>query len=163
MADDLDSEGAEELESQWIAQESETLVNWVNLGRKTDYAALERFHRLRDTNRKRIADAKELEKSDPEQVVQIYFETIEAIAEYANIHAEEGLVGNLLAEEKQEIGIKGEVMALDRLTLCLCRLGRKAEAAKAAEEYFYSYQADLQLGVATRIMKRVGQDQRNDG
>ena len=30
LADDLTADRAEELESAWITQESETLVNWIN-------------------------------------------------------------------------------------------------------------------------------------
>lgn len=57
LADDLTADESEELESEWIALESETLVNWINFGRKTDFEQLDTFHKLRDSNRQLITAA----------------------------------------------------------------------------------------------------------
>lgn len=155
LEDNLSSEEAEELESEWMAQESETLVNWINFGRKTDFDALDRFHRLRDGNRKLIASARHYEKLDPERAVSMYRQAIENIAIYATIKYEGGLVGQLLDEEREEVGYRGELEALDRLTLCLGRLGKGDIALSVAEEYFEKYRADRNLKMAGAIMRRV--------
>jgi hypothetical protein len=155
LVDDLTKEIAEELESEWIVQESDTLVNWINHGRKADLDALERFHKLRRENRERVAAARSVEKSDPNHAVASYYEALRAIASYAKLKTEEGLVGTLLEEERAESGYSGELVVLDRLTLCLVRLGRGAEAKAIAQQYFREYRCDEQLAAASAIKKRV--------
>jgi hypothetical protein len=155
LQDDLSPEEADHLEQLWIAQCSDRLVNWVNFGRDYDAEALERYHALRNANRSLIQSARSLEKTDPEKAVAMYVRAVGAISEYASISYETGLVGQLLREQTQELGLSGELEALDRLTLCLVRLGRASEAATHMDRYFKLYRADLQLRVADRIKKRV--------
>lgn len=155
LEDDLSSDEAEELESEWIAQEAETLVNWINFERKTDFAALERYHALRNANRELISATRSTEKAEPERAVLAYYQAICGIEAYAKLATEGGLVGRLLDEERQEHGYSGELEALDRLTLCLTRLGRGTEAQSAAEKYFAEYRVDQSLRLAESIKKRV--------
>lgn len=163
LMDDLTPEQAEEFESEWIAQESETLVNWINFGRNTNFDALEEYQALRNANRERIAAARPLETSDPEHAIAAYYRAISDIAGYAMLKTEDGLIGLLLDEERQEVGFSGELEALDRLTLCLSRLGRGAEAQSAAEKYFASFKADQNLRLAESIKKRVAKAARGGG
>jgi hypothetical protein len=155
LADDLTAEQAEALESKWIVQESETLVNWINFGRKTDLEAVGLFHKLQRENRERIAATRPLERSDPERAVANYYEALRSISAYANLKTEGGLVGALLEEQRAETGISGELVVLDRLTLCLVRLGRAVEAQSVAELYFKEYRSDEQLAAAAAVKKRV--------
>ena len=155
LQDNLTLEESEELEDDWIAQCSDTVVNWVNMGRSTDFEGLAKYHGLRDTNRALIESARSIEHTDLEAAVRVYYQAIEAIRAYATISSEGGLVGQLLAEESAEMGINGEVQALDRLSLCLIRLGRAADAAREADNYFAVYKRDLQLAGAMRIRKRI--------
>jgi len=155
LADDMTTEAAEDVENTFISQESETLVNWVNLGRKTDFAELDRYHKLRDANRQLIESARLLEKSNPEQAISLYRQALESIAGYAPINAERGLIGQLLDEERNEVGLSGELIVLDRLTLCLMRSGQKIEAKAVTTEYFKRYRADESLSSAESIKKRV--------
>lgn len=155
LADNLSSDDAEELENRWVAQVGEHLVNWVNFGRKMDYDAINEYHRLRNANRRLIAEARELEKSEPEVAVAKLREAIDAIDAYASMTLESGVVGQLLAEETKERGRSGELEALDRLTLCLSKLGRGPEVRAAAEHYFVKYRADASLKSAEKINKRV--------
>lgn len=156
LHDDLDEDEAEFLESAWIAQETSTLVNWVNLGRKTDFEACDEHWRLKKANQARIDKAKSLEKEDLETAVALYKQTIQSIAEYASIQTEKGLIGELLQEERIENGVNGEIVAINRLTLCLCRLGRMGEAREEAERYFNNYRRDVELKQAQAVLKRVG-------
>lgn len=156
LVDDLTSAQAEEIESEWIAQESETLVNWFNFGRKTEFAALDKYHQLREANRQLIAQAREEEKSNPDEALSLYFQALGNIDAYATIQPELGLIGGLIDEEREENGIKGELQILDRLTLCLVRAGRGAQAAVVANQYVTKYRADEALSAAERIKKRVG-------
>jgi hypothetical protein len=155
LADDLSPQDAEAVESEWIVQESDTLVNWINFGRKTDLGAVDKYHALRNANRELIAETRPIEKLDPERAVSAYYQAIANIAAYATLKTEGGLIGRLLDEVQQELGYSGELQALDRLTLCLRNLGRGTEALAAAEKYFAEYRADAALGLAESIRKRV--------
>lgn len=155
LQDSLSAEKAEELEAGWIAQCSDTLVNWFNMGRATDLQALEHFHKLRNANRALIQQARAVEKRDLVPAAKMYVQAIEAIPGYAFINYEKGLVGQLLGEEADELGRSGEIEALDRLTMCLIKLERSAEAAQHADDYFVLYRRDLQLAASQRIAKRI--------
>lgn len=155
LNDDLSSEQAEELESEWIAQESETLVNWINFGRKTDFVAVDKFHKLRDANRAVATRAREQEQENPAESIRLYLRALENIAAYAAIQPDLGLVGKLIDEERKDTGINGDLPILDRLTLCLIRANRGTEAATLTEEYFKKYRADEERSTARRIRKRV--------
>ena len=155
LADDMTAEEAEQLEGRWITQESDTLVNWNNFGRKTDFAALDQYHKLRNTNLQLIANARQKEKSEPEQAVTMYYQAIENISAYVDIQAERGLVGPLIDEHRKETGNSGELVVLDRITLCLVRLGRVAEAGAVVSKYFSTYHNDEALSGADPIKKRV--------
>lgn len=155
LKDNLSLQEAHEVEAEWIAQCSDDLVNWINMGRAIDYQALDRYHKLRNTNRALIQQTKPIEKRDLAQAVNLYVQAIEATAQYASISYEKGLVGKLLDEEDAEIGRNGEIEALDRLTMCLIKLGRATEAATHVNGYFAVYRRDLQLSAAQRITKRI--------
>ena len=155
LRDNLSLEESEEHEADWIAQCSGTLVNWVNIGRSTDFEALAEYHRLRTANRDLIESAKCKEPADLEGAAAVYAQAVEAIRTYAAISFEKGLVGQLLEEESAELGINGELRAMDRLSLCLIKLGRPDEAACLADRYFALYRRDMQLAAAARITKRI--------
>jgi hypothetical protein len=155
LRDNLSAEEAEEVEAAWIAQCSDCVVNWQNMGRATDFKVLERYHKLRNANRSLIQQAKAHEERDLAEAANMYIEAIEAITQYASIKYEKGLVGKLLDEEAEEIGRAGEIEALDRLTMCLIKLERSAEAAEHVDRYFTIYRRDLQLSVARHINKRI--------
>lgn len=155
LEDNLSAGEAEELEADWIAQCSGDLVNWVNMGRETDFKTLDRYHRLRDANRILIQQAKSIEDQDLERAVNMYVQAIKATPEYAFIDYEKGLVGQLLAEEADELGRNGELEALRRLTICLIKLKRPTEADQHAKRYFVLFRRDLQSPSTQRIMKRI--------
>jgi hypothetical protein len=66
-----------------------------------------------------------------------------------------GLLGQVMREEREEIGHRGKFLAIDRLTLCLVKLGRDAEAAKETAAYFKKYKGDLQLKASERVTRRA--------
>ena len=155
LEDDLSPEQAELAESEWIAQASDTLVNWVNMSRGYDSEALDRFHRLRDANRTAFDSARQLESSDLAGAVQSYIACVERLSHYAGVRTELGLIRKLLDEEDEEGGINGELAILDRLTLCLVKLGKGREALDAADAYFDRYRRDATMAAAAAIRKRV--------
>jgi hypothetical protein len=116
---------------------------------------LDLYHTLRNANRKLIQEAKAIEKTDLETATKNYKTAIEKTSEYALMDLEHGLVGQLLKEENDELGRNGELEALDRLTLCLVKLGRVTESAEATSAYFARYKRDLSLKLSETVKARV--------
>lgn len=155
IADGMKEDEAETKEWSLISQHGATLVNWVNFGRQTDFKLLEQFHILCNANKKLIQETKTLEATQPEVAIERYLLAIEKIGEYAFMTYELGLIGQLCKEEAEEQGYRGEMEALDRLTLCLCKQGRALEAQENANNYFARYKKDLLLNGSKKINKRI--------
>jgi hypothetical protein len=155
LHDNLSPELAEEIEAAWIAHYSNDIVNWFNLARPIDYEALDRHNKLQATNRALIQKAKAQEKLNLALAAEMYVRAIDALAQYASINWESGIIGRLLDEHAQEYGLCGEIEALDRLTMCLAKLGRANEAANHVQRYFAMYRGDLERPATERIRKRV--------
>lgn len=146
----LTEQEAEEYEEELIAKYGPRLVNWVNPGRNFDYIALEQFHRLRDANRRFIEETKAIECIDLEGAVERYRLAMNRMREYEALVLEHGLISELMDWPKA-----GEPTILDRLTLCLVKLGRAAEAASEAEQYFSDFPAARERVIGKQIMKRL--------
>ena len=155
IADGMTPEEAEEYEATFMAKQGDRLVNWINMGRSTDFKLLDLYHTLRNANRKLIQETKVIEKTDLETAAKNYKTAVEKTGEYAFMDFEHGLVGQLLKEECDEFGRNGELAALDRLTLCLIKLGRVTEADEVAAAYFERYKRDLCLKSSEKVKARV--------
>jgi hypothetical protein len=155
LADNLTEHQAEELESDWIAQEADTLVNWISPGRRTDFEANARYHQLRNANRLLIERAQTREKTDLAEAIEMYRRAIDAAAEYVFLEDEQGLVAELMREAREANGYSGEVRALHRLTMGLLKLGQIDEAKAAADAYFNRYRADISCSTGARIRERL--------
>jgi hypothetical protein len=155
LVDNLTEDEAEQVEADWISHYGSQLVNWVNASRETDFKALEVFHQRRNANRELMQQARAMEKTNLEQAAAMYIDAIAAIPSYALIKYEGGLVGTLMDEEQEETGRFGEIEALDRLSMCLIKLGRVREAVERADKYFSVYRGDLNRAAAQRIAKRL--------
>lgn len=129
----------------------------MTFGRRMDYDAIAEYHKLRDANRRLIAEARKIEMSDPEVAVAILSHAIDAIEGYATMTLESGIVGQLIAEDMDEHDRSGELEALDRLTLCLSKLNRGADARVATERHFAKYRKDASLISSEQIKKRVAE------
>lgn len=155
FADDISNEEAEYIEESLINEHGESLVNWINYGRQQDFAALEKYHQLRNKNRYLISSSRGLEERDPEKAVENYIEAIQKIPEYAFMETEGGFVGKLRAELAREEGLGGDIEAINRLTLLLCKLGRADEANQHMTQYFETFKKDLSLKGSDQVLKRV--------
>ena len=49
----------------------------------------------------------------------------------------------------------GEVECLNRLTMCLCKLGKAEEAKAAMHEYFAAFPKDSELKSAEQVRRRI--------
>jgi len=155
LKDDLSSQDAESLEAAWLTQEVTTLVNWVNLARSMDLKLNEHYWVLRKANDLVISGAKLAEETNPTRAIECYQGALEKVKGYAALISETGLVGTLIAEEREELGIRGDLNILDRLTLLLVRADRVAEAQTAMNSYFSLYRADIPQTAAEKIRQRV--------
>jgi|GEM_PF-283051 len=158
LQDNLSTEEAESVKAEWMAQCGDTLVNLENFNRNGNWQMYNHYHKLKSENRALIQEAKAIEKNNLAEAASKYVRAIEAVKEYAFISKESlenGIVGKLLEEEVEENGRRGEIEALDRLTMCLIKLGRSAEAAQYVKNYFALYRGDWELGAATQITKRI--------
>ena len=157
LQDDLTDEDAERLEAAWIAQcDANALINWQNASRRVDYAALDRHSTLQNANRAAIDSARAMEKTDPEAAIAAFVACIEAADKYAfQKPMEPGLVGKLM-EEEGAYYVHGETLiALDRLSLLLIRMGRVDEAQQRTAAYFAKFPRHLDCAPSAPIMKRI--------
>lgn len=149
-ADGLTEEDAQDLEWSLICEYGEQLVNWLNPGRALDFQALDRYHALRDKNRIFVSETKQYEATNLQLAVDRYSQALRAMREYESMTLERGLVAQL------DVGPNwGDPNILDRLTLCLSKLGHLGEAIAVANSYFTDFPAALNLAVGQRIHKRV--------
>lgn len=156
LVDSLSDEEAEHIESIKIARYGDSLVNWVNSSRTINLDNNKKYWELKAKNKESYNAARGLEGNNLSAAVAEYRNCLDALRVYAFIdHEESGLVGKLLKEEDVETGINGELDILDRLTLCLKKLGDIHEAKKEAIEYFRIYKRDIHLKKAEVICKRV--------
>jgi hypothetical protein len=155
LKDNLSSTEADELEAAWLTQDVDTLVNWINLARPFDATTCDRYHLLCKQNAEIFAAAKISEKTDLERAIVGYRKALANLDDYAGTTLETALVGQLVDEEKHDVGVRGDIGILDRLTQCLIKVRRVDEAWKAAQDYFIKYRADLTLAAAAPIQARI--------
>jgi hypothetical protein len=113
------------------------------------------YNKRRDANKELLAEARKHEKTNLERAASIYIDAVNAISSYAFINADRGLIGQLTNKRVRKHGHHGDLNALNRLTLCLIKLGRVQEAAERVDDYFRLYRADLNKSVARQIRKRI--------
>jgi hypothetical protein len=180
IKDNLTNEEAEELEAELILKYSKQLINWTRpiIAKVAfspfeenkittikddsgieDWESFNKYTKLRLDNRKFIVETKPFEKINIEEAISRYRKAIKTISEYCYYSQTESMKDCLkktvcLDMEKAE-GIKGEIEAIERLTLCLCKVGRREEAKREALDYFSTFSQDYTYKGYVDIMKRV--------
>jgi len=156
ILDSMTEDQALNMEAGLITKYGIRLVNWENSGRGFDFKVIEKFHVLRNANRALIESAKAYESAEPNRAIEIYRQAIESSKKYEFLdHEPVGLVGQLIREDKEEIGYSGPLNVMDRLSMLLCKLGRAKEALVEANDYFALYKRDLGLSTGPKIQKRI--------
>jgi hypothetical protein len=150
LIDNLSPSEADEVEAEWIEFYGKQLVNCNNPGRDIDLEASNKYHQLRDANRKFVEETKPLEITDPDQAIARYREALVRLDEYESLIIERGLVAEL-----SDFGGYGEPKILDRLTLCLEREYLLEEALQTAKIYFQKYPLARESKIGKQILKRV--------
>lgn len=147
-----ESNEAEEAEDRLTSRYGKQLVNWINTGRQFDYPALERFHAARSANRIFVAETKLLESTNIEQAVARYKQAMLRMYEYESITLERGLIAEL-SSDCYQCG-SGGINILDRLTLCLYRLGRGRELDEAVNDFLSRFPQAVELAMMQPILRR---------
>jgi hypothetical protein len=159
IKDGLTEDEAFLVESELISQYGKELINWQNEGRGFKREILDKFWELRNKNKALIEESKLLEKTDVEKSIDGYRKAILATSEYFDLDWEEDClvkrISDMMDNEKEGRCKKGEIDAIDRLTLVLYKLGKKDEAKLEASNYFIKFPYDKTYKGYERIMKRI--------
>jgi hypothetical protein len=148
--DGLNDAEACELESFLIGVHGRHLVNWLNPGQEIDYQANAEYHARRKINEAFVAETRPMEQTAPAVAIVRYQQALQEMDAYEAIPQERGLLVELAGQRTYpNSGI------LDRLTLCLTKAGRLAEAKDAAERFFTTYPAQRNTTVGKRVLARV--------
>jgi tetratricopeptide (TPR) repeat protein len=149
---DLLNSEAEALEAELVNDYGEHLVNWNSTARGIDCEACDRYWESRQATDILIAETWPIERTDPERAIGRYREALTRMYEYECIETEHGLVGELV----REMGVAGgNNTLLDRLTLCLCRLGRAEEAAAETDRYLTQFPARRSETIPVNVLRRI--------
>ena len=113
---------------------------------------LTRYHAIRESAKKLATLAKVNEATDLNTAVHGYKSALGLLKDAAAIE---------LYKLESQAGVeiiksdKGDIDCLNRLTLCLCKLGRSDEAESVATEYFDTFPIDATLKAADQVRKRI--------
>ena len=158
FSENLSEDEALEIEYKLILEHGQNLVNWINPLRLIDYDMNTKYHNLRDTNRQIIKNAKKLESQQLELAIEEYRNAIKNIAEYYDLPIKWKIEPQCLVDKlelEKGINLHGEIEAIDRLTMCLCKLGRSEEAQKETLDYFLKYPDDKIYVKYPKIIQRI--------
>ena len=119
--------------------------------RRMDYDRLPAYHAVRASAASAFQQAKAVEKTDTTAAAHGYNEALGLYIKAAGMPIWSVPKGSSEVTTSQT----GDIECLNRLTMCLCKLGRAAEANQAANEYFDVCTADATLKAADAIRKRI--------
>lgn len=148
--DEMTEDEAETMESELITEYGEQLVNWINPGRQFDYQALEEYHKLRNANRRFVEETKAIEASNPSAAIERYRAALLKMREYESMTLERGLVADLGVGPDW-----GDPNILNRLTICLQKLGRYSEMVEETDQYFAQFPSAKGMTIGKQIVKRI--------
>lgn len=162
---DLDEESALSLEDTLMEQHKRSLINWINPDRHGDWATIAKYWELRKEDDDFHARAKEVEKDNLEDAVKLYKEEIKRVREYLDVlmnyyGSELSSSTGMAKRVYQDYYIKSYVGAhdlrsLDRMSICLKKLGRLDEAREEVRSFFEEFPTSSRWGLAEKIKKRV--------
>jgi len=115
--------------------------------RPMDYDGIAQYHKLRDMNRQFVAETRPLESTSLEAAIERYRKALSATIEYERFATERKLFPRLRAQ--------GDIVILDRLTLCLIKAGRPSDAVDEADLYFAEFPDALELKAGQTVKGRI--------
>jgi hypothetical protein len=134
-----------QVESVWLPDDND-----IDLEENT------RYWKLRESNRAFVTATKPFEAANMETAVTRYREALLKMREYVEIGRRLSRTTGLRGEYEDDVRqATGDVAILDRLTLCLAKLDRSAEAVTEAEQYFADFPGDRETSIGQVIAKRI--------
>lgn len=155
IKDNLTSIEAEDFEWQLIERYSQKLLNHVKPDMEFDNKASDKLVSTLNNIKKSEVKAKKLESTDLNESVVIYKKCLDDLNKIKNINPDGSFLGVIKEEESLANGFSGRLFLIDRLTICLKKLGKLAEAKEVSIQYFYNFKKDQSKSVAKKIAKRV--------
>lgn len=164
---DLDEESALFLENELMIKHGRTVINRISATRHGDWSLISEFWKLRKEDEIANDRAKVIEKHDPEAAIALYREGIGRVRKYLSVllgyyeteaDNASGRTRSILLEYHRE-GLLNEccLFSLNRLTLCLKRLGRLSEAVDDVERFFGDFPSAKCMKTGLAITKRITQ------
>lgn len=171
LHNDLTTEQAECIEWDYISKYGKELINWQNPHAGFNYTLSRPYNDIRGKISEFLNKCKEVEKSgDLTQAIFGYREVIKDLKEVYDIplHFDDGIELTLcqriykeMQEYKVSIGLigsdgrNGEIDAINRLTMCLCKLGLIEDARKETVDYFNNFPTEIVYMDFIATIKRV--------
>lgn len=160
LKDNLTEDEAEYLEYETLKVLGFNTVNWINPQRTCNLELNQKYHYLLGKNKKLIADSISIEKININKAIEGYKEAINSLPTYNTLPFDWlGETPALVDKLYIEMGggrKEGEIKAIERLTICLCKKGLRLEAKQAAIKYFEDYPpTNFYRKKYITIMKRV--------
>jgi len=161
VQDDLNEGSAESLEDDLMREYGGQLINWFNFHRTGDWAAYEEYWSRRTANTEYVKETKTMEAADPEECVRRYRKALAEMIDYEKAALDDptryenytGTAGDVYSSWFRDNAC-GDWLILDRLTLCLKKLGREAEIRSLVRRYLEVFPGALALSSFSRIPKR---------
>lgn len=163
LQDDLTEEEAFDAEHEWMGQyDPDTLINWANFHARHVGPTADEYSQALELARetKQLCnDLRGYSTDDPAAIVALLLEVLLTVYEYAPvIHSLQrtGLVRQLQLEMDRDMGMKGEIKVIERLSFWAKKTGQLQLAGEVAKEYFENFPHDLQYSDVPIIKKRLG-------
>ena len=129
---------------------------WLPNHKDIDLEENTRYWKLRENNSAFVRATKPFEAVNMETAVTRYREGLSKMREYEEIGKRLSRSTGLRGEYEDDVQqATGDVAILDRLTLCLAKLNRSAEAVTEAEQYFANFPGDRETSIGQAIVKRI--------
>jgi DNA polymerase-3 subunit alpha (Gram-positive type) len=121
-------------------------------GRRLDHNNNAQYHGMRSSAKLLQQEAKTAEATDIEQAIYGYRSALK-------LHIESAKVQIYVAVRKDNTQSlfpeSGDIECLNRLTLCMCKVGRADEAQSAIDDYLSAFPKDAELKTAEQVRRRV--------
>jgi hypothetical protein len=129
---------------------------WLSNDDDIDLEESTRYWKLRESNRTFVKETKPFELANMEMAVTRYREALSKMREYEEIGRRLSRSRGLRGEYEDDVQqATGDVAILDRLTMCLTKLNRSAEAVTEAEHHFTDFPGDRETSIGQTIVKRI--------
>lgn len=138
--------------SSGVDPQGEQAAEYESYSRRLDHGNTAKYHGIRSSAKLLQQEAKDLEASDIERAIYSYQSAL-------RLHMESAKVQIFIATRQDNtlslLPESGDIECLNRLTLCLCKTGKVADAQAAMNAYFDVFPKDATLKAAEQVRKRV--------